>query len=81
MYDSKNNDKSAVIDVFCTKTESKKVISSGPVLLVEFDTSSNETSNGFSGVFRFLSINGRLAKLESCSNLSFIACFNFFDLF
>ncbi|XP_055690923.1 suppressor of lurcher protein 1 [Lutzomyia longipalpis] len=53
VYDSKTLNKSTTIDVFCDVKWNKRILSSGPYLLIEFETSSNHTSYGFSAKYRF----------------------------
>ena len=45
----------AVIDVLCgLVTNTRHILSSGPDLLIEFNASSNVTSKGFRGKFKFV---------------------------
>lgn len=61
VYDSKIADKTSIIDVFCNKKEKiQKIMSSGPNLLIEFESSSNRTFNGFSAKYRFSDVQGKL---------------------
>lgn len=54
VYDSRTPDKTTIIDVLCcSRTTHKKIVSSGPSLLIEFETSSNRTAMGFSAKYRF----------------------------
>ncbi|GAB0088255.1 uncharacterized protein DMENIID0001_026490 [Sergentomyia squamirostris] len=54
VYDSKTLNKSTTIDVFCDVKWNKRILSTGPYLLIEFETSSNESSYGFSAKYRFI---------------------------
>lgn len=61
VYDSKTaSDKTSIIDVYCSEKMNKKITSSGPNLLIEFESSSNRTSNGFSAKYRFTDSQGRI---------------------
>lgn len=54
VYDSRTPDKTTIIDVLCySRTTHKKIVSSGPSLLIEFESSSNRTAMGFSAKYRF----------------------------
>lgn len=45
----------AVVDVLCgLLTNSRHILSTGPDLLIEFNASSNVTSKGFRGKFKFV---------------------------
>ncbi|XP_055381427.1 uncharacterized protein LOC129612009 [Condylostylus longicornis] len=56
IYDGKTPDKSSIVDVICNETPSRKIISSGPNFLIEFEASANRTSFGFSARYRFIDI-------------------------
>lgn len=60
VYDGKTaSDKTSIIDVYCSEKMNKKITSSGPNLLIEFELSSNRTSNGFSAKYRFTEAQSR----------------------
>lgn len=54
IYDSRSPDTSAVVDVLCQARYRKKIASTGAQLLIEFESSSNRSSNGFSAKYRFV---------------------------
>jgi CUB domain len=63
IYDSKTPNKSQIIDVFCNNHVQTKVLSNGPHLLIEFESSSVHTSRGFRAKYRFVDFAG-----EFCAN-------------
>lgn len=66
VYDGKTaSDKTSIIDVYCSEKMNKKIISSGPNLLIEFESSSNRTSNGFSAKYRFTAAQSRYHSVTS----------------
>lgn len=55
IYDSRTADTSAIVDVLCQAGGyRKKILSSGAHLLIEFESSSNRSANGFSAKYRFV---------------------------
>lgn len=58
IYDGNLPNKSSIIDVICTSSIAhRQIISSGHNLLIEFESSTNQTSNGFSAIYRFIGEN------------------------
>ncbi|XP_067618350.1 uncharacterized protein [Eurosta solidaginis] len=53
IFDSESANMNAVIDVICDAPPTRRIFSSGPDLLIEFNASSNITSKGFRGKFKF----------------------------
>lgn len=54
IFDAESANMNAVIDVLCTPCPTRHILSSGPDLLLEFNASSNRTSKGFRGKYRFV---------------------------
>ncbi|XP_050341395.1 suppressor of lurcher protein 1 [Bactrocera neohumeralis] len=54
IFDSESANMNAVIDVICDAPPTRRIISSGPDLLIEFNASSNKTAKGFRGKFKFI---------------------------
>ncbi|XP_012156107.1 uncharacterized protein LOC105664730 [Ceratitis capitata] len=54
IFDSESANMNAVIDVICDALPTRRIISSGPDLLIEFNASSNITAKGFRGKFKFI---------------------------
>lgn len=54
IFDSESANMNAVIDVICDTPPTRRIISSGPDLLIEFNASSNKTAKGFRGKFKFI---------------------------
>ncbi|KNC25049.1 hypothetical protein FF38_11873 [Lucilia cuprina] len=55
IFDAESANMNAVIDVLCgLLTTTRHILSTGPDLLIEFNASSNITSKGFRGKFKFI---------------------------
>ncbi|KAH8306473.1 hypothetical protein KR018_012422, partial [Drosophila ironensis] len=54
IFDAESAHMSAVIDVLCTPCPTRRLVSSGPDLLLEFNASSNRTAKGFRGKYKFV---------------------------
>ncbi|XP_036325019.1 uncharacterized protein LOC118738202 [Rhagoletis pomonella] len=54
IFDSESANMNAVIDVICDVLPSRRIVSSGPDLLIEFNASSNITAKGFRGKYKFI---------------------------
>ncbi|XP_017026664.1 suppressor of lurcher protein 1 isoform X1 [Drosophila kikkawai] len=54
LFDAESAHMSSVIDVLCSSRPSRRLVSSGPDLLLEFNASSNRTAKGFRGKYRFV---------------------------
>lgn len=54
IFDAESANMNAVIDVLCSPCPRRHILSSGPDLLLEFNASSNRTSKGFRGKYRFV---------------------------
>ncbi|XP_037811677.1 deleted in malignant brain tumors 1 protein-like [Lucilia sericata] len=55
IFDAESANMNAVIDVLCGMlTTTRHILSTGPDLLIEFNASSNITSKGFRGKFKFI---------------------------
>lgn len=54
IFDAESAHMNAVIDVLCTPCPTRRILSSGPDLLLEFNASSNRTAKGFRGKYRFV---------------------------
>lgn len=64
IYDSKTPNKLSIIDVLCNEKRHKRIWSTGPNLLIEFESSSRRTitaTNGFSAKYRFFDAFGSLS--------------------
>ncbi|XP_017846783.1 procollagen C-endopeptidase enhancer 1 isoform X2 [Drosophila busckii] len=54
IFDAESAHMDAVIDVLCSACPTRRIHSSGPDLLLEFNASSNRTAKGFRGKFKFV---------------------------
>ncbi|KAH8383416.1 hypothetical protein KR009_008478, partial [Drosophila setifemur] len=54
IFDAESAHMSAVIDVLCSPCPTRRLVSSGPDMLLEFNASSNRTAKGFRGKFKFI---------------------------
>lgn len=54
IFDAESAHMNAVIDVLCTPCPTRRILSSGPDLLLEFNASSNRTAKGFRGKYKFV---------------------------
>lgn len=54
IFDAESAHMSAVIDVLCSPCPTRRLVSSGPDLLLEFNASSNRTAKGFRGKYKFV---------------------------
>ncbi|XP_017040955.1 suppressor of lurcher protein 1 [Drosophila ficusphila] len=54
LFDAESAHMSSVIDVLCSSRPTRKLVSTGPDLLLEFNASSNRTAKGFRGKFKFV---------------------------
>ncbi|KAH8236449.1 hypothetical protein KR026_002293, partial [Drosophila bipectinata] len=54
IFDAESAHMSAVIDVLCSPCPTRRLLSSGPDLLLEFNASSNRTAKGFRGKYKFV---------------------------
>ncbi|XP_052835607.1 suppressor of lurcher protein 1 isoform X1 [Drosophila gunungcola] len=55
LFDTESAHMSTVIDVLCSTRPTRRLVSSGPDLLLEFNASSNRTAKGFRGKYKFVS--------------------------
>ncbi|XP_017110716.1 suppressor of lurcher protein 1 [Drosophila elegans] len=55
LFDAESAHMSTVIDVLCSTRPTRRLVSSGPDLLLEFNASSNRTAKGFRGKYKFVS--------------------------
>ncbi|XP_032595956.2 suppressor of lurcher protein 1 [Drosophila grimshawi] len=54
IFDAESAHMNAVIDVLCSPRPTRRILSSGPDLLLEFNASSNRTAKGFRGKYKFV---------------------------
>ncbi|XP_044313252.1 suppressor of lurcher protein 1 [Drosophila rhopaloa] len=54
LFDAESAHMSSVIDVLCSTRPTRRLVSSGPDLLLEFNASSNRTAKGFRGKYKFV---------------------------
>ncbi|XP_030371779.1 suppressor of lurcher protein 1 [Scaptodrosophila lebanonensis] len=54
IFDAETAHMAAVIDVLCAPSPQRRIVSSGPDLLIEFNASSNRTAKGFRGKYKFV---------------------------
>ncbi|XP_037730811.1 suppressor of lurcher protein 1 [Drosophila subpulchrella] len=54
LFDAESAFMSSVIDVLCSSRPTRRMVSSGPDLLLEFNASSNRTAKGFRGKYKFV---------------------------
>ncbi|XP_017000317.3 uncharacterized protein Sol1 [Drosophila takahashii] len=54
LFDAESAHMSSVIDVLCSSRPTRRLVSSGPDLLLEFNASSNRTAKGFRGKYKFV---------------------------
>ncbi|KAM8703104.1 hypothetical protein ACLKA7_005436 [Drosophila subpalustris] len=54
IFDAESAHMNAVIDVLCSPCPTRRILSSGPDLLLEFNASSNRTAKGFRGKYKFV---------------------------
>jgi len=54
LFDAESAFMSSVIDVLCSSRPTRRMMSSGPDLLLEFNASSNRTAKGFRGKYKFV---------------------------
>ncbi|EDW14657.2 suppressor of lurcher protein 1 isoform X1 [Drosophila mojavensis] len=54
IFDAESAHMNAVIDVICAPCPTRRILSSGPDLLLEFNASSNRTAKGFRGKYKFV---------------------------
>ncbi|XP_034664963.1 suppressor of lurcher protein 1 [Drosophila subobscura] len=55
IFDAESAHMNAVLDVLCTPCPTRRLVSSGPDMLLEFNASSNLTAKGFRGKYKFVS--------------------------
>ncbi|XP_062125722.1 LOW QUALITY PROTEIN: suppressor of lurcher protein 1 [Drosophila sulfurigaster albostrigata] len=69
IFDAESAHMNAVIDVLCSPCPTRRIVSSGPDLLLEFNASSNRTAKGFRGKYKFVADEQRLVApiLEAAS--------------
>lgn len=66
VYNGKTTDKSAIMDVFCGRKSNKKLLSSGPFLVIEFESGS-DGGHGFSARYRFIELEGECIQSNGLS--------------
>ncbi|XP_017139587.2 suppressor of lurcher protein 1 [Drosophila miranda] len=54
IFDAESAHMNAVLDVLCTPCPTRRLVSSGPDMLLEFNASSNRTAKGFRGKYKFV---------------------------
>ncbi|KQS39195.1 suppressor of lurcher protein 1 [Drosophila erecta] len=54
LFDAESAHMSSVIDVICSSRPTRRLVSTGPDLLLEFNASSNRTAKGFRGKYKFV---------------------------
>lgn len=69
VYNGKTTDKSSIMDVFCGIKSNKKLVSSGPFLVIEFESGSNG-GHGFAARYRFTELEGECIPSDECLCLS-----------
>ncbi|EDX13223.1 GD18825 [Drosophila simulans] len=55
LFDAESAHMNSVIDVICSSRPTRRLVSTGPDLLLEFNASSNRTAKGFRGKYKFVS--------------------------
>lgn len=64
VYNGKTTNKSAIMDVFCGIKSNKKLLSTGPFLVIEFESGSAHGGHGFSARYRFTELEGECTQSQ-----------------